>query len=52
MHAQRTEARQVCCQRFPKGWTGKLASQRLTPVQLEALEDLRLESGEVYELTK
>ena len=36
----------------PEGWTARLAAERLTPKQLEALEDLRLKPGEIYELTK
>lgn len=36
----------------PEGWTGRLATERLTAKQLEALQDLRLKPGEVYELTK
>jgi hypothetical protein len=36
----------------PEGWTGKLATEHLTRKQLEAIQDLRLKPGEVYELTK
>jgi hypothetical protein len=34
----------------PEGWTAHLATERLTRQQLEALESLRLEPGEVCEL--
>jgi len=36
----------------PEGWTGTVASGNLTNRQSEALRDLRLQPGEVYELTK
>jgi len=36
----------------PECWTGKLATGHLTEKQLSAMRDLRLEPGEVYELTK
>lgn len=35
----------------PEGWTAELASSRLTPAQLKALEMLTLKPGEVRELT-
>jgi hypothetical protein len=36
----------------PEGWTAKLATGRLTPKQLEMLQDLQLKPGEVCKLTK
>jgi hypothetical protein len=36
----------------PEGWTGKLATGRLTPEQLEVLQNLQLKPGEACELTK
>jgi hypothetical protein len=36
----------------PEGWTAELASGRLTRQQLDALEALNLEPGEVRELTR
>jgi hypothetical protein len=36
----------------PEGWTGRLATGRLTAQQSEALRNLKLKPGEVHELTK
>jgi hypothetical protein len=35
----------------PEGWTGKLATGRLSPEQLDVLQNLELKPGEVCELT-
>jgi hypothetical protein len=50
--AKPSQAVTLVLTQVPEGWTGRLATGRLTAQQSEALRNLKLKPGEVRELTK
>jgi hypothetical protein len=50
--AKPSQAVTLVLTQVPEGWTGGLATGRLTAQQSGALRNLKLKSGEVRELTK